>query len=192
MKNRAKRESGRYRGAMARGRNKEAEVHCEDKQRDQMALKEKLLMKTTLTKGEKTVYSALALPEKKTNEKKPCPLFSILDTFWKSETTPAKILFGNHECQPSSFQIVPCFKTISLIIKTHFLQFPWSALGPPLFCLLKAEICGVCHAFCPPRRKKKEVEADDERTRGSSHFPIISPLSLYCHPVGSVKCRPPG
>lgn len=59
---------------MARGRNKEAEVPHEDKQRDQMALKEKLLMKEDgIDKGgENSVFSS-GLAEKK--QKQPARFF---------------------------------------------------------------------------------------------------------------------
>lgn len=50
-----------------------------------------------------------------------------------------------------------------------------------------------CWIFCLSafEREEKQIEGGDERTWGSRHLPVITPLSMRCHPVGSVKCRPP-
>lgn len=61
MKNQAKTERGGYRGVMARGQNKETEAPHEDKRRDQMALKEKQLMKEDdIDKGGENDISAFS------------------------------------------------------------------------------------------------------------------------------------
>lgn len=52
--------------------------------------------------------------------------------------------------------------------------------------------------FCPPKRGEKETEAEirKEKERGYKRDlkglnNYTSPLSMCCHPLGSVKCRPP-
>lgn len=48
--------------------------------------------------------------------------------------------------------------------------------------------CQICQ---PPPREEDETVGEDVKICGSSHLPIITPLTMRCHPLGGVKCRPP-